>query len=111
MKIIYFLTLLAVSSFSGVYAQQNVKITSSGTGYLEYLPQGYHSNNNKYPVLISLHGIGEKGTSSTDPAKIMASVPTVAKVGVAKLIKNGARYPFIVISPQLKSSFRTWSAS
>jgi predicted esterase len=108
MKVIFFLTSLALCSLSHVYAQQNVKITSSGTGYLEYLPQEYKNNGNRYPLLISLHGIGEKGTSSTDPAKIRASVPTVAKVGVAKLIKNGAHFPFIVISPQLKSSFKAW---
>jgi hypothetical protein len=96
-------------SFS-VCAQQTVKITSSHIGYLEYLPQGYNSNSNLYPLVISLHGIDERGTTSTDPAVIKSSVPKVANVSLAKYVKYGAQYPFILISPQLKSSYGTWPA-
>jgi poly(3-hydroxybutyrate) depolymerase len=93
-----------------VFAQQTVKITSSHIGYLEYLPQGYNSNSNLYPLVISLHGIDERGTTSTDPAAIKSSVPKVANVSLAKYVKYGAQYPFILISPQLKSSYGTWPA-
>jgi hypothetical protein len=91
-----------------VHGQQTVKITPSGTGYLEYLPDGYNSNNNKYPLIISLHGVKEKGPASTDPVTVKAAVPNVAKVGLAKYIKYGAKYPSIVISPQLKTSYGSW---
>lgn len=110
-KFNYFLAVLATIMFTGAYAQQTAKITSSGIGYLEYLPQGYSSNLDKYPVVISLHGIGEKGTTSTDPATIKSSVLKVANVSLAKYIKYGTQYPFIVISPQLKSSYGTWPAN
>jgi hypothetical protein len=109
-KLLYSLTLIAVALCSSVYAQQTVKITPTGIGYLEYLPQGYNSNTNKYPLMISLHGIKERGTSSTDPALVKAGVPTVANVGIPKYIKYGAQYPCIVISPQLKSSYGSWPA-
>lgn len=99
--------------FSGVsaYAQQTAKITPSGIGYLEYLPKGYSGNKNNYPVLISLHGISERGTTSKDANTVKASVQKVANVGMAKYIKQGAQYSFIVISPQLKSSYGTWPAN
>lgn len=97
-----------LSQATEVNAQQTVKITPSGTGYLEYLPDGYKSNSNKYPVVISLHGIGERGTSSSDPEIVKAGVMKVANVSLAKYIKYGQKYPFIVISPQLKSSYGTW---
>ncbi|MBT1703702.1 PKD domain-containing protein [Chryseosolibacter indicus] len=98
-------------SLGSTYAQQTAKITPSGIGYLEYVPKGYNSNKNKYPVLISLHGISERGTTSKDANAIKSSVQKVANVGMAKYIKQGAQYSFIVISPQLKSSYGTWPAS
>ena len=92
-------------------AQQTAKITSSNIGYLEYLPQGYSSNSNLYPLVISLHGIKEKGTTSTDPATLKSSVQRVANVGLPKYVKYGAQYDFILVSPQLKTSYGNWPAS
>jgi len=92
-------------------AQQTAKVTASGIGYLEYLPQGYHSNTNEYPVVISLHGIKEKGTSSTNRSSILADLAKVDNVGLPRYVKDGKKYPFILISPQLKSNYGTWPAS
>jgi predicted peptidase len=106
---IFILAAIANFAFSSLSAQQTVKVTSSGIGYLEYLPKGYNSNSNKYPIVISLHGIKEKGTSSTDPAKVKPGVPRVANVGLPKYVKSGTQYPFILISPQLKSNYGKWT--
>jgi predicted esterase len=107
-------TLLLAVFFIGfcfnISAQQTAKITPSSIGYLEYLPQGYNSNLDLYPIVISLHGIGEKGTSSTDPDLLMASIPKVANAGLPKYVKYGTQYPFILISPQLKSTYGKWTA-
>ncbi len=113
MRFKFILTLAVVSglSFSQVKAQQTAKITSSGIGFLEYLPDGYTTNSNNYPIVIFLHGIGEKGTTSTDPATLLSSVWKVANVGLPKYIKYGAKYPFLMIAPQLKSSYSLWPAS
>jgi len=102
------LAVITAASLSVVSAQQVGKVTSSGIGYLEYLPKGYSSNSNKYPLVISLHGIKEKGTSSTDPKLVLASLPLVDNVGLPKYVLYGAQYPFILISPQLKSQYATW---
>ena len=113
MRLISLLALAVAGTLMSVAAeaQQTAKITSSNIAYLEYLPQGYNSNSNLYPVVISLHGIKERGTTSTDPAKLKVSVETVANVGLPKYVKRGAQYPFILISPQLKTSYGTWPAS
>jgi hypothetical protein len=92
-------------------AQQTVKVTASGIGYLEYLPPGYSTRTTKYPLVISLHGIKEKGTSSTDPKLVKADVPRVANVGLPKYVKYGTKYPFILISPQLKSNYGMWPSN
>jgi poly(3-hydroxybutyrate) depolymerase len=110
-KLFITLAVLGTLMFSVAGAQQTAKITSSNIAYLEYLPQGYNTNTNLYPVVISLHGIKERGTTSTDPTYLLSSVQRVANVGLPKYVKYGAQYPFILISPQLKSSFGTWPAS
>jgi predicted peptidase len=96
------LVIATIMFFSQASAQQTAKMTSSGVGYMEYLPQGYNSNTNKYPVVIALHGIKEKGNT-------LADVPRVANVGLPKLVKYGQQYPFILISPQLKTTMSMWS--
>ncbi len=111
LKFIFTFAVLGTMMFSYVGAQQTAKITSSNTAYLQYLPNGYNNNSNDYPVVISLHGIKEKGTTSTDPDDLLASVQRVANVGLPKNVKYGADYPFILISPQLKTSYGSWPAA
>ncbi len=91
-----------------LFAQQTSEVTSDGIGYLQYLPDGYQGNSKKFPVVISLHGIAERGTASTDRATIMRDLPRVANVGLPKYVKQGKKYPFILISPQLKNSYGSW---
>src|SRR5687767_12343949 len=110
-KSCYLLAAIATLMFTNVQAQQTAKMTASGIGYLEYLPQGYNSNSDKYPVVISLHGIKEKGTSSTDRSRIIADLARVDNVGLPKYVKFGQKYPFILISPQLKNNLGSWPAS
>lgn len=92
-------------------AQQTAKITNSNIAYLEYLPQGYNNSSSLYPLVISLHGIKEKGTTSTDPATLKSSAQKVANVGLPKYVKYGKQFPFILVSPQLKTSYGSWPAA
>ncbi|MDP6794859.1 MAG: prolyl oligopeptidase family serine peptidase [Verrucomicrobiota bacterium] len=57
--------------------------------YLKYLPDGYDGKK-KFPLMLFLHGAGERGDN----------LELVTKHGPPKLIKNGKKFPFIVISPQ-----------
>lgn len=101
-KITYLLVVVASLLSSQTFAQQTAKMTSGGTGYLEYLPQGYSSTSNNYPIVISLHGIKEKGNT-------LSSLELVDNVGLPKYVKYGQQYPFILISPQLKTSMSKWT--
>jgi predicted peptidase len=58
--------------------------------YLLYLPEGYEGSQKEWPLLVFLHGLGERG-------------PVINKVkthGPPKLIEQGKQLPFIVVSPQ-----------
>jgi dienelactone hydrolase len=95
-----------------VSAQQVFKTTSPSTiAYYEYVPQDYSSNSNKYPVMIFLHGVGERGPNSTDPNILKQYISAVAKLGPPMYVKNGAQFPFILISPQLKNNYGSWPTS
>ena len=58
--------------------------------YLLYLPEGYAQSKKKWPLLLFLHGAGERG----------ADVQLVAKHGPPKLVKEGKQFPFVIVSPQ-----------
>jgi hypothetical protein len=96
-------------SFTGANSQQVFKTTpTSVIAYLESLPDGYDANSDKYPIVIFLHGIGERGPNSTDPTVLAQYIQNVAKHGPPKHVKAGAKFPFILISPQLKNNFDSW---
>jgi predicted peptidase len=59
------------------------------THYLLYLPAAYNGKD-RVPLLVFLHGVGERGDS----------LNLVAKHGPPKLINGGKDFPFIVVSPQ-----------
>ena len=111
LRILLSLAVCVTVMSSAALAQQTAKITPSNIAYLQYLPQGYNTNSNLYPVVISLHGVKEKGTTSTNPTDLLSSVQRVANVGLPKYVKYGKQYPFILISPQLKTSYGTWPAA
>jgi predicted peptidase len=100
---------------SKTFSQQTVRTTSNGTGYLEHLPPDYSTNTTKkYPVIIFLHGLGERGNGT--PAEIQK----VKYNGLPRLIEtghnmcftvNGVQECFIVISPQLTVDQGGWWAS
>lgn len=95
-----FLICISVLCFS----QQNVKVTPQNTWFYEYLPPSFTTNTNKYPVVFFLHGIGERGNTEAELAR-------VANNGPPKYIKNGWRPDFIMVSPQLKTSYGAWHPS
>lgn len=72
-------------------------------GYYTYVPQAYKDNpNQKFPILIFLHGMGEKVWNP----KTTSQLSRVKTHGPPRLIEQGWNFPFIVISPQCP--FSSW---
>lgn len=69
--------------------EKEIKITLSAN-YLLYLPKDYNEPEKNFPLVLFLHGAGERG-SDIEKVKIH---------GLPKLINQGKDFPFIVISPQ-----------
>ena len=65
--------------------------------YLLFLPEGYDSSDKKWPLILFLHGGGERGT---DVEKVKAT-------GLPKLLETKTDLPFVVISPQSPRGWNT----
>lgn len=67
--------------------------------YLLFLPKDYEAKaSKKWPLILFLHGAGERGTN----------VAKVAAHGPLKILKHQPDFPFLVVSPQCPSGER-WS--
>lgn len=91
-----FLILVSIAMISQVKAQvqskQKVKIIRKTTlNYLLWLPADYKKNKKEtYPILIFLHGSGERGDS----------LDLVKMHGPPSFVENRPDFPFITVSPQ-----------
>lgn len=115
MKMMRRIALIAFMLFGFAFAtsaQQVFRTTSTSViPFYQYLPADYNANSNKYPVVIFLHGIGERCPNTTDKNVLDDYIPLVAKLGPPMYVKNGTKFPFILISPQLKNNYGSWPAS
>jgi predicted peptidase len=72
-------------------AQLERETGSNGLRYLLYLPTGYdRDSGKKWPLILYLHGIGERGSR----------LSLLKKHGIPKVVENDGNLPFITISPQ-----------
>ncbi len=65
---------------------------------LVYLPEEYRENKKKYPLVLFLHGSGERGEN----------VELFKKNGLPKLAEEEMGFPFIIVSPQCPAE-ESWS--
>lgn len=110
--------LLAVFFLSGLVssAQQiNKQLTASNgrlIGFLEYKPTDYEPSDTskKYPLIIFLHGMGEKGNGTTDLYKVKYNgIPKYINAGhPMRFYWNGKWETFLVLSPQLSTDYSSW---
>lgn len=61
-----------------------------GYRYLLFLPEGYGEPDVKWPMILFLHGAGERGDD----------IDLVKKHGPPKIVEEKADFPFVVVSPQ-----------
>ena len=91
MKHILSLFIIALLGMNAMAQQTHQTFkTSSELSYLLSLPDGYSATGDASPLLLFLHGSGERGN---DLEKVKAWGPP-------QLIAGGKKLPFIVVSPQ-----------
>lgn len=98
-----------------VSAQQVAKglTAANGTyiGFYEYKPTDYDANpTTKYPLIVFLHGMGERGNGTTQLNRVLNNaIPKYINGGhKMRFFWNGKWETFIVLSPQLSETHNTW---
>lgn len=64
--------------------------------YLLYLPPDYDTSDKKYPLVLFLHGAGERGNE----------IELVKRHGPPKLVEERKEFPFILVAPQCPEGAR-----
>lgn len=89
----------APTQTTGVFEFQHAR--KATVNYLLYLPKGCEPGaEKKWPLILFLHGAGERGSS----------VWKVAATGLPARLKNETNFPFVVVSPQCPDGL-IWSDS
>src|SRR6476661_4575316 len=83
----------------------NVYINAECNGFAEYLPEGYNTGTQTYPLLIFIEGIGETGNGSlTDLQKLYNNGPPKyinERTFPTSFTVNGQTHLFIIFTPQI----------
>ena len=102
MKRIFTIVLLAFGIHTG-YAQGNQEPKKTETDYLQdyllFLPADYDKSLKPWPLIIFLHGSGERGDD----------ISLVKTHGPPKIVEQDKNFPFILISPQCPAG-RWWNS-
>lgn len=87
---------------------------SNGTfiGFYEYKPPTYSASSSaKSPMIIFLHGIGERGDGSSTLSSVLnVGIPRNIHYGLTNMVfnYNGSQQGFVVLSPQLSYNYGNW---
>lgn len=61
--------------------------------YLRFLPQGYGQQEEAWPLIVFLHGLGQRGDSQE-------SLDPIRSYGPSMIVEQEPEYPAVVLSPQ-----------
>ncbi len=94
-------------------AHYNTYLSGKINGFYDYLPNGYNSGNQKYPLYIVLQGVSQLGDGSPGQLEwllgVWGSPPWRINNGnfPSSFTVNGQSFSFIVFTPQFRSGFGT----
>ena len=77
--------------------QREIRKTVTGQ-YLLYLPENYGQEKERWPLVMFLHGAGERGDD----------IELLKVHGPPKIVAQGEHFPFILVSPQCPK-YEGWS--
>ena len=81
------------------FLNRTVVVNGAVRRYVVYLPENWNKNQ-KWPVILFLHGSGERGTEGLDETQI--GLPAAIRV-------HPERWPFVVVMPQVPFSHHHWT--
>ena len=81
------------------FLNRTVTVNGAVHRYVVYLPENW-SKEQKWPIILFLHGSGERGTEGLDETQV--GLPAAIRV-------HPERWPFVVVMPQVPFNHRHWT--
>lgn len=106
--------LITVPLFSFAQLMPKSIVSANGTiGFYEFKPPGYNADSTyEYPLIIFLHGVGERGNGTNElPMALLASFPKLLVRGATmQFTVNGRKHAFLVLLPQMSKKYMNWQS-
>lgn len=106
--------LITVPLFSFAQLMPKSIVTVNGNiGFYEFKPPGYNPDSTyEYPLIIFLHGVGERGNGTSElPMALLASFPKLLVAGATmQFTVNGRKHAFLVLLPQMSKEYVNWQS-
>lgn len=109
--LLLFFSLLSFNGFAQLVPKSLTAANGQFIGFYQYTPTDYNPNlSPKYPLIIFLHGIGERGDGTTQLSSVLNNgTPQKIKDGhTMRFFWNGKWETFLVLIPQLSGSYGWW---
>ncbi len=98
--ILYLLSIQSCSAQSQLIADEKETVSVENLQYYLYYPKEYEeATNEKFPLLLFLHGGGEAGGTLED----------LKTNGPPKLLAEGKEFPFLILAPQNPYKRKWWN--
>jgi len=98
--ILYLLSIQSCSAQSTLIADEKETVSVENLQYYLYYPKEYEElKNEKFPLLLFLHGGGEAGGTLED----------LKTNGPPKLLAEGKEFPFLILAPQNPYKKKWWN--
>lgn len=98
--ILYLLSIQSCSAQSQLIADEKETVSVENLQYYLYFPKEYEETaNEKFPLLLFLHGGGEAGGTLED----------LKTNGPPKLLAEGKEFPFLILAPQNPYKRKWWN--
>jgi poly(3-hydroxybutyrate) depolymerase len=106
--VLVFCIILPLFSLSQTTEKSVIAANGTRIGFLEFRPSDYSSG--KHPLIIFLHGIGEKGNGTTQLKNVnCCGIPSYIRRGnKMRFTWQGKTESFVVLSPQLSKKYAFW---
>ena len=110
-KALFFVFILSPVFLFSQLTIKSLQSTHGRIGFYEFKPPGYRPDSSyKYPLIIFMHGVGERGNGTSDMWMVLnASFPKMLKEGATLTFDvHGRKHAFLVLMPQMSKEYVNW---
>lgn len=107
-RLLFVLVIVPLFAFAQL-TPKSVIFQNDTIGFYEFKPPGYDTSTGRHPLLIFLHGVGERGNGNTElPRVLLSSFPKFIKGSTMTFTVHGRKESFLLLVPQMSMLYMDW---